>query len=208
MSKIRLFILLTIIIFSFQTLAKADDINEIQIEGMSIGDSLLNYFSKVEIETNNIDKTKNRKFERILILNNKSGLANKYKSIKANLETYDGMHIYIKSNDKNFIIYGIEGMLDFENDISGCRVKQNKIIRDVSNLFKNAEKDTTITPHSGDKTGESKIYRTSIAIDPKSKYYELELACYDWANKIDHIDHFRISIISDPVNDMLEDFYN
>ena len=75
MSKIRLFILLTIIIFSFQTLAKADDINEIQIEGMSIGDSLLNYFSKVEIETNNIDKTKNRKFERILILNNKSGLS-------------------------------------------------------------------------------------------------------------------------------------
>ena len=197
-----------ILIFGLQSWSKANDISDFEIEGMSIGDSLLNYFSKVQIETNNIDKTKNRKFDRILILNSKGGLANKYKSIKANLETYDGMHVYIKSNDKNYIIYGIEGMLDFENDISGCRVKQNKIIRDVSNLFKNAEKDTTITPHSGDKTGESKIYRTSIAIDPKSKYYELELACYDWANKIDHIDHFRISIISDPVNDMLEDFYN
>ena len=34
MSKIRLYVLLTIIIFSFQTLAKADDVSEFSIEGI------------------------------------------------------------------------------------------------------------------------------------------------------------------------------
>ena len=38
--------------FSFQTLSKADDIKDFEIEGMSIGDSLLDYFSKDEIEKN------------------------------------------------------------------------------------------------------------------------------------------------------------
>ena len=61
-----------ILIFGLQSWSKANDISDFEIEGMSIGDSLLNYFSKVQIETNNIDKTKNRKFDRILILNSKS----------------------------------------------------------------------------------------------------------------------------------------
>ena len=38
-----------ILIFSFQSWTKADDIKEFEIEGMSVGDSLLNYFSEEEI---------------------------------------------------------------------------------------------------------------------------------------------------------------
>jgi len=40
---------LFLILFSFQTLSLADDISDFQIEGMSIGDSLLDYFSEEEI---------------------------------------------------------------------------------------------------------------------------------------------------------------
>ena len=42
-------------------------------------------------------------------------------------------------------------MLDFENDISGCRVKQNKIISDVSNLFKNADEINSVIIKNIDK---------------------------------------------------------
>ena len=35
-----------LIIFNFQSLTKANDIKEFEIEGMSVGSSLLDYFSK------------------------------------------------------------------------------------------------------------------------------------------------------------------
>ena len=44
-------ILTLILSLSFQTLSKADDIRDFEIEGMSIGDSLLNKFSRDEIES-------------------------------------------------------------------------------------------------------------------------------------------------------------
>ena len=45
----RLFLTLLIIIFNLQSLTKADDISDFEIEGISIGDSLLDYYSKREI---------------------------------------------------------------------------------------------------------------------------------------------------------------
>ena len=46
----RLFLSVLILIFGFQSWAKADDIRDFEIEGMSIGDSLLDYFSEDEIK--------------------------------------------------------------------------------------------------------------------------------------------------------------
>ena len=45
----RLFILVLILIFSLQSWNKADDIRDYEIEGISIGDSLLDHFSEDEI---------------------------------------------------------------------------------------------------------------------------------------------------------------
>ena len=44
----RLLIIL-ILTFSFQSLTNADDIRDFKIEGISIGDSLLDYYSKKEL---------------------------------------------------------------------------------------------------------------------------------------------------------------
>jgi hypothetical protein len=41
----RVFLAILFFIFSFQSLTKADDINEFEIEGISIGDSLLQHFA-------------------------------------------------------------------------------------------------------------------------------------------------------------------
>ena len=51
MKRLLLILILTL---SFETLAKADEINEISIEGISVGESALKYFSKKDI--------KNKKF--------------------------------------------------------------------------------------------------------------------------------------------------
>ena len=51
----RIFLTVLILAFSLQSLTKADDIEDFQIEGMSIGDSLLNHFNSSEIENNITD---------------------------------------------------------------------------------------------------------------------------------------------------------
>ena len=43
---------LFLILFSFSAPSFADDIRDFQIEGISLGDSLLKHFTKKEIETN------------------------------------------------------------------------------------------------------------------------------------------------------------
>ena len=48
----RILLSIFILIFSFQSLIKADDIRDFEIENMSLGDSLLKYFSEKEIEDN------------------------------------------------------------------------------------------------------------------------------------------------------------
>ena len=42
----RVFIAVLFLIFSFQSVTKAEDIRDFEIEGISIGDSLLDYFSE------------------------------------------------------------------------------------------------------------------------------------------------------------------
>ena len=46
----RIFITVLFLILSLQSWTKADDIRDFQIEGMSIGDSLLDYISENESE--------------------------------------------------------------------------------------------------------------------------------------------------------------
>ena len=64
----RIFLLVLVLIFSLQSWIKADDISEYEIEGMSIGDSLFEHFSKNVIENALDNKTyyKDKSFFEIL----------------------------------------------------------------------------------------------------------------------------------------------
>ena len=46
----KFFLITLILIFNFQSLSKADDIKDFEIEGMSIGDNLLNYIDVSKID--------------------------------------------------------------------------------------------------------------------------------------------------------------
>ena len=48
----RVFIAVLVLIFSLQSWTKADDISDFEIEGMSVGDSLLDYYNSEEIKKN------------------------------------------------------------------------------------------------------------------------------------------------------------
>ena len=91
----RFFTILLTLIFSLQSLTKADDISEFEIEGFSLGVSLLEYFSKEEIE-NNIDNDSyaytDQKFVQINIYN-------------GNFGDYEVMQFTTKRNDKKYILH-------------------------------------------------------------------------------------------------------
>ena len=81
-----------ILIFTLQTPSWADDIRDFQIEGMSIGDSLLDYFSEDEILADKPNWFKNNDYS---IANN---LTSK------NFKTYTLIQASYKTKDKKYII--------------------------------------------------------------------------------------------------------
>ena len=56
------FLAILIFIFTLQTPSQADDIRDFQIEGMSVGDSALDYFTEEDILSSKRDYQKNKKF--------------------------------------------------------------------------------------------------------------------------------------------------
>ena len=123
----RVFIAVLVLIFSFQSWTRADDISEFEIEGMSLGDSLLDYYSKDKIIDSKInDKYKSKKFYQIAIEDNK-------------FENYEEMIFHLKANDNNFIIHSMSGTIALE--INKCLKKRNKIFNSIKTLFNDPEID-------------------------------------------------------------------
>ena len=118
----RIFLLLLILIFSLQSLTKADNISDFEIEGMSIGNSLLDYMSKSEIKENYIDYGSNLKFY--------ASLFNRSSS------QYDRIEIWLKAKDKKFVIYGINAGI-YINNLKECIELRDSIVSDIKSLFLN-----------------------------------------------------------------------
>ena len=51
----KIFLVIIFVLFNFQSLTKADDISDFQIEGMSVGDSLLNFYNEKKIKSNTME---------------------------------------------------------------------------------------------------------------------------------------------------------
>ena len=100
----------------------AEKIKEIEVEGMSIGDSLLEYFTEEEIKETTVPEVYPDKFEVTY-------------NIKETLR-YDFITVTYKSNDKKYKIHGIATALDFSNDIEDCYKEQNKIKKEISMNWK------------------------------------------------------------------------
>ena len=58
----RVFIAVIVLIFSFQSWTKADDISDFEIDGMSVGDSALKYVSKETLSSNKRYMWDNKKY--------------------------------------------------------------------------------------------------------------------------------------------------
>ena len=158
----RIFIVVLVLIFSFQSWTKADDISDFEIEGMSIGDSLLDYFSEEEIKNKILRYDHDNEFVASFIV--------KHSSFKI----YDTLSLAYKSNDKNYIIHSIEASIGYRYNINECYQQKDKIVSELSKLFKK-KPDTYNDDYSGDKSGKSKVSVSDILL----KYGAARVICYD-----------------------------
>ena len=157
----RVFFILLILILSLQSGTRADDINDFEIEGISVGESMLKYLSKSEV-IKKINHKTSYKYPK-----------NQFVSInykRNNLDIFDALGVVIKKNDPKFIIYSVEATIYFwENNIDECYKKQKQIRKDLELFFGNETKIETY-----DTINKQHNSRATKSID---KSYLLHPAC-------------------------------
>ena len=163
---------LFLILFSFSAPSFAEDISEFQIEGMSIGDSLLDFFSEEKIKKE-IEK---RKYM-YRYTTDEFGEVYKYDG----LQTYYIMSFFVKPDDKNFTIYGINGTLPHEKDINSCYKKMSEISKEFSVTYKNAKKKENTYNHAVDPTDRSKVKEVNFIFKSGDK---IIITCTDFEENL------------------------
>ena len=159
--------LIFILTFSFQALTKADDIRDFQIEGISIGDSLLKYYNLDQINNFFRNNYNNKKFYKLEIAN--QSLLNK-------LKKYDSLSFHFKKNDNKYIVQNLGGII-FYNEIGDCLSEKKIITKEISEAL-----NVKFT-----------YRKLSATWDKNTKYYQSEgeigeggvvaITCYDWSKK-------------------------
>ena len=189
MIRLLLFLILTL---SFQSWSKADDISDFEIEGISIGDSLLNFYSQNQIIENidpNVLKDTDGKF--------------KTAGFYGSFNEFDGMQFTFKPSDKKYIIYGISAGT-FYSDIRQCEKKLKSISKELSILFSDSKIFLDIKQsHPSDKTGGSTATSDIFMLKTGSA----SVRCTDWSDEITSSygwsDNLRVGVKSKEYNDWL-----
>ena len=137
-----------ILILCLYSLAKADDLKSLQIEEISVGDSLLNYYSKDEIQLSfqNASYYRDKIFAVIFL--------------KKTSNIYDRIQVTIKPNDKKYKIFALEGIIDFNNQIEKCKKKRKSIIQDIKTLILDYERVDNDGFYEADPSKNSYSYST------------------------------------------------
>tara|TARA_X000000950_G_C13762828_1_gene597580 strand:- start:426 stop:1001 length:576 start_codon:yes stop_codon:yes gene_type:complete len=186
---VRFSIAVLFLILCLQSLTKADDISDFEIEGVSIGDSGLIYATKKELDEKKKDWFKDKKY-----------------SISAdielnNLKQYDKLQFVYFTNDKNYILQGIEGIKFYRSNIKECYSDFDYVVDEIKDLFQNLaiEKKTKAT-HAYDKTGKSTYTYQAFIFDNNDTIY---LACEDWSEESGFTDSLRVSLRTKNYSDFL-----
>ena len=190
----RIIIIIITFFINLQSLTKADDIKDFEIEGLSIGDSLLNHFNINEIKNfqNYDDLPSDMSFRIIEIFSN-----------EMKMELYDSVQIYYKPNDKSFKIHGVNGGL-FCDSKKKCINQYDQIKDDISLLFGDSlEKENFSGKHMDDNTGQSK-YKYTVYYHP---YGEIAVGYLDWANHMNYNDNVSIDITTQEVSNWVKNNY-
>lgn len=175
------------------TPSQANDISDFEIEGMSIGDSALNFFSKQDIKENSWDYYKDKEYTPVQMPNFPF------------FNTYDYVDFDFKTNDPAYTIHALYGVTNY-NKIKNCYEKMDEIVLEMSDTFKNVakkgKKDIERDPrYTGDPTGKTIVTRVSFWFYNESR---ASVSCYDYFKEEgDDGDNLTVGLQTKEQNDFL-----
>ena len=189
MKRLLLILILTL---SFQLGTKADDIRDFQIEGMGIGDSIMDFVNRDEINNKMITNYPgSKKFSRF------------YKQFSQ----YEHVQFHFKTNDKNFIIQGIEGVNYCKNNLANCLKEQKIVVEDIKKSITNSELIDMGQQTHKEKDGSirSNTYNSYIEFDNGF----LDITCTDWSKSHESknetiTDSLKVSFITKELDSWLQ----
>jgi hypothetical protein len=197
--NIKKIFFLIVLLTAFQNLSLADNIKNFQIEGMSIGDSALDYFSESQLE------------------DNEQGWHNySYKEYSTSFMLgkgiYDWFLVSYKSDDDNFKIEALVAGLEKKNyDNKECNNELNTTALNVSELFKNTKQENKKTYELLADASRTYPFTGKSIVTSISFYFTddgmISLSCYNMDKKVNkntniitstlnQNDSFRINIRS------------
>jgi len=160
---------------------------DIDIEGLKLGESLLNHMDNDEIFVNAQDiyhYIPENEFLSVL-----------YKP--QSFQRFEFVNAVIKKNDNNFIIYGLGGVTQ-PISMEDCFKLQNKMVASFDkNLDYFEKKGPLIIIHPADSSNLSKVNAINY-IEEKGTVINIE--CYDFSENVPYVDSFSVNLLTEELN--------
>ena len=157
-----------IIILFYSSILFSNEISEIEIEGFSIGDQLINYLSQeyileeIELNKNAYDYLSDD-FGEVYIFEN--------------LKKYDTVSFFVKTDDEKYTIYAINAKYGYDDDLINCFTNQKKLAKKYSNAYPNSKKREYNIEFPIDPSGESISYNIEFLFN-NGDFLEVNCAKY------------------------------
>ena len=207
--KKLLILLFSLFVFSSPSVF-ADDISDFQIEGISIGESLLDYMTENEI-LKEIKRTK----DWYLHLKEPYKYASIY--LRGEFLNYDYLGFIIKNSSSNtyvsnknekYKILSITGEIGYIENFDGCMQKRDEIAEIFSKSFTNADRFQGIREIPSDPSGKSIVNQVDFVFDSGNS---VMVYCTDYDETIRLQNKWKegltVVLMLDEINEWVSDYY-
>ena len=189
-------LIILVLLFSSSVFAE-NNIKKFKIEGMSLGDSVLDHFPGRDV-VNNITS----KYDHLSDEFHVSTLY-QYKTFKK----FDEISLVIKSDSEEilFPIRGMSGLIYYDKNIENCYAEKDTLVKELGTIFKKdietgvAEVKWSHLVHPGDLTGKSHYEESKFYFD----WGFARVTCYDMSVTTGITDALAIDIFFQEVDEWL-----
>jgi hypothetical protein len=165
---------------------------EFTIAGIRFKDSLLNYFTKDQIDQhshfNLYQYKKDRKFFVVAFIEPEI------------TKEYQVIQLLVKKNDKNYKIHGISGVTYFVENIQDCYKEEKKLFNTISKIYPYKEK---VNVNEAFTAVDDKSNMKGTGLFLKSGDV-VNIVCYDWSDESQKDDNLKISFLTEELNDWIQ----